>query len=155
MKRPALLITMLVFACVLAFAICHRLATQPLRAAPGDLPTELTWLRTEFQLDDATFAKARELHAAYEPRCMENCARIERLNARIHALATAPATRPEEMDSVLREAAELQRECRWQMWRHIDSVAALFPVETAQRYRELMARTLVAPGRPYRSTHAH
>lgn len=153
MKRPVLIFAALAFAAALAFTICHRMASRPLRA--GDIPSELAWLRAEFQLDDATFAKARALHAEYEPRCMESCARIERVNARIHALATTDGTQSEEMDAALRDAAELQRECRGQMWRHIESVAALFPPEQAGRYRQLMARAIILPGQPYRPAHAH
>ena len=155
MKRAGLILMPIAIAGLLVFALFHRLATQPLRAVPGDIPTELAWLRSEFQLDDATFEKARALHAEYEPRCMESCERIERVNTRIHSLATAGATTPETMDAALREAAELQRECRGQMWRHIESVAALFPPQQAQRYREMMARSVVQPGQPYHSTHAH
>lgn len=149
MRRAVLLIALLALAGVAAFAVCYRFAMRPVHVLPGDLPTELAWLRTEFRLDDATFAKVRALHESYEPRCMENCEKIARVNQRISALATKGAPAPAEMDAALAEAADLHRKCRGDMWRHIEEVAALLPAEKAQRYRAMMARVIVNPGVPY------
>ncbi len=154
MKRAGFLLALFTAASVVAFAVCYHFAMRPLRAMPGDLPTELAWLRTEFRLDDATFTKVRALHDAYEPRCMENCSEIARVNERIGALTMKGSPSAAEMDAVLAEAAELQRKCRGDMWRHIESVAALLPADKAQRYRAMMARAIVQPGLPYQPAHS-
>lgn len=155
MKRTALLLAMLAVAGVIAFAVCYRMAIRPLRALPAGVPTELAWLGAEFRLDEATFAKVRALHDAYEPRCMENCGKISRVNDRIATLVTSGSASAVEMDAALAEAAQLQRECRGDMWRHVESVAAVLSPDKAQRYRAMMARAIVQPGLPHEPAHPH
>lgn len=155
MKRAGFFLGLFLLMGLSAFVLCYRMATHPIREIPGDLPTELAWLRAEFHLDETTFAKVRALHDAYEPQCMENCERIVRVNERIGALATKGSPSVAEMDAVLAEAAELQRTCRGDMWRHIEAVAALLPPDKAQRYRTMMSHAIVQPGLPYPAALSH
>jgi len=152
MKRPALLFTLLLLGALAAFALCYRSAMRPINDLPPGVPAELAWLRAEFCIDDEAFAKVRALHEAYEPRCIENCAQIAAVNDRIRTLAAKAGASAAERDAALAEAANLQRKCRGEMWRHIDAVAVLLPVPQAQRYRAMMARALVNPGLPYPPT---
>src|SRR3954471_2036885 len=79
----------------------------------------MTWLRTEFALDDAHFEAIRKLHEDYGRVCGEHCAAINAAKER-HATAT--------------EIAALERTCVDAMTAHFHRVAALMPAKQGERY---------------------
>ena len=58
----------------------------PSHAADAD---EMAWLRREFRLTAAQAEKIGQLHAAYEPVCMEHCMQILATRKRMKGLADA------------------------------------------------------------------
>jgi uncharacterized membrane protein len=138
-----------------AFGLCYHWSMRPVKAVAQTPEAELAWLRVEFQLSDEQFRRIEALHRSYDKLCMENCQQIVAANDRARRLVLANATTTPEIDAALREAAELQRECRREMLQHIYDVAAVLPPEKAARYRQLMAERVVQPGLPHPAGHAH
>ncbi len=54
-----------------------------------DLP-ELEWVKKEFQLSDEQFAKVRELHIGYRPKCTEMCRRISEAQNKLMTMFVVP-----------------------------------------------------------------
>ena len=131
-----------------AFFLCAYLATQPLRAMSAEPDGELRWLKGEFQLSDAQFARVKALHAAYAPRCGRMCERIAQANARLEALIGANRGVTPELAAATNEAAAVQADCRREMLAHVYEVGEVMSPANRARYVEMMKRCIVQPGLP-------
>jgi hypothetical protein len=79
----------------------------------------MTWLRMEFQLNDAQFAAIKKLHDDYSRVCADHCAAIMAAEKR-----HAPKS----------EIAALEKTCVDAMTAHFQRVAALMPPGQSERY---------------------
>src|SRR6266536_1538867 len=97
MKRTASILLIGLVAAALAFAGAIRLLTVSHDSgAPGQAVPELAWLKQEFKLSDAEFARIASLHSSYAPRCESMCKMIDQKSAEItHLLAQTNAITPE------------------------------------------------------------
>ena len=122
------------------------------RKAPCDChPTavpELAWMRREYGLNDAQFQKVSELHAAYQPQCMEMCRRIDEQNDRLRQLLGATNVVTAEIKRSLVEAAQLRGECQAAMLRHFYEVSRAMPPGQGRRYLEWVQAQTLAPMQP-------
>lgn len=146
MKRGLLVILMALAAALGGYAIYFHRATaaaQAMLAQPGG---EMEWLRREFHLTDAQFARIREMHRAYAPKCGLMCARIADANARLDALIDASGAVTPEVAAALQESAAVQEECRRALLGHVYAVAAEMPPADGARYRRMMKARLIQPG---------
>jgi hypothetical protein len=103
-----------------------------------DSMPELAWLRTELQLSEAQFAKVKELHAAYRPKCMEMCRRISEAHEKIEVLAAANRVITPEYQAALKEHADIHVECQAAMLKHLYETAGTLREDQAKRYLEAM-----------------
>jgi len=78
-------------------ACCHSLEQSQ---AP-----ELAWLKAEFHLDDAEFARISQLHEAYLAGCAERCRLIDQKNEQLKRLLAATNTVTPEIQQTLAETA--------------------------------------------------
>ncbi|HYR57913.1 MAG TPA: periplasmic heavy metal sensor [Chthoniobacteraceae bacterium] len=142
---------LLVIALTLAAALggyfsYYRCATARTQAMLTRADGGMEWLRDEYHLSDAQFARVRQVHADYAPKCDLNCGRIAKANARLGALIEANKTFTPELDAAMNECATVQAECRRALLRHIYEVSAEMSPADGARYVQMMAARIVEPG---------
>jgi hypothetical protein len=105
---------------------CHQLAQ--------DQAPELAWLREEFHLTPAEFARISDLHATYLAGCAERCQRIDEKNAHLRHLLAATNIITPEIAQTLQEAALLRADCQKKMLEQFYAVSQTMPPEQGARY---------------------
>ena len=134
------LLTTLAVLAVIAAATCfatYRLAGDPGVRAAVEKRDAMEWLRTDFQLTDAQFAKIKQLHESYSILCEKHCvdimdagrARDDLRKTSAHAAALAAANKRVE---------ELRVVCETAISAHVRQCAAEMSPEAGQRYLALV-----------------
>ncbi len=95
---------------------------------------ELAWLKKEFKLSDAEFARISELHAAYLPQCAARCQRIEEQNQKLKQLFSQASAVTPEIQNLLNERARMRADCEAEMMKHFIAVSKTMPAEEGRRY---------------------
>ena len=131
------------------FFLCYRAGTRPMRQLVAQEGGEMGWLAREFRLTTEQTQRIGQLHSDYEPRCAEMCRKIADNNTRLDRLMITNHERTPEMDTLLRESADIQVECRREILAHIYAVAAVMSPEQATRYLALMKMQVLQPGSPH------
>jgi hypothetical protein len=130
----AVIVTLAAVACV----ITYRLSVDPEVKAAVDKRDAMEWLRTDFDLSDAQFAKIKQLHDSYSLVCEKHCNDImDAARARDALKASAGA------DSVALAAAEkrvqeLRQICETAIAAHVRQCAAEMSPAAGQRYLALV-----------------
>lgn len=138
MRRTVLNILVAVVLLTGAFAVCYFVGAKA-RVSPA--PTdELAWLRDEFRLSDAEFARIRQLHDGYMPRCDEMCRRIGAANRELSELLSASSNVTAAVTQKLAEVSALRAECQGNMLRHFFEVSHAMPPAQGDRYLAEMKR---------------
>lgn len=101
---------------------------------------DLSWLRTEFHLNNAEMARIRQLHNGYQPQCRETCAKIAAEKSELATLLGGSTNVTAEAQAKLDEIAELRAQCQAQMLRHFIAVSRMMPSEEGKRYLAEMKR---------------
>lgn len=138
MKKPFLIILLLLLAGAAAFCLTHSFRTAEPKAALLNKMPELAWVRSELKLTDEQFAKVSELHAAYRPKCEEMCRRILEAHRKLDSLAAKDSVVTEEMRAAIREHANIHAECQEAMLKHLYQTADLLDSQQAAKYLETM-----------------
>jgi hypothetical protein len=134
MRRPLAIILLGLAVAIGAYCALYFSRTRAARAiASGDAP-ELAWLKTEFDLSDAEFARIRQLHEGYLPQCAAMCAKIAGANSDLEALVAQTNTVTPEISAKLAEIGRLRQECQTQMLKHFFAVSQSMPPEQGRRY---------------------
>jgi regulator of replication initiation timing len=134
MKKGATILLLGLLVCAAAFAGFYYFGTARCRTMMSQPQPELAWLKRQFKLGDAEFARITELHEAYLPQCRERCRRVEQLNEQLRQLlAQAGAVTP-EIRTLLAERAKMRAECETEMLKHFLAVSRTMPAEQGQRY---------------------
>lgn len=132
-KSGAILLLGLVLA-VAGFAGFYYRGTAHCRAMMRQPQPELAWLKEEFKLSDAEFARVTQSHDAYLPKCRERCRRIEEQNAKLRELLAQSGTVTPEIQAVLTERARMRSDCEAEMLQHFLEVSRMMPPEQGRRY---------------------
>ena|ERR1700737_1337443 len=130
---------------VIAFEWCNFFATRDLREMAAAPNGGLEWLRREFHLSDAQFAKIATLQSAYTPVCDEMCRRIMEANSKLDRLVSENHEVTPDLAAAIREAGLVQEECRQQMLAQIYQVSAQMNPVDAQNYLRLMKSRVIQP----------
>ena len=101
---------------------------------------DLTWLRTEFHLNDAEMARMQQLHESYLPQCAKMCALIAAKKAEVQAALNNRTNVTAEAQKELTELGELRAQCQAQMLRHFIAVSEEMPPTQGHRYLAKMER---------------
>jgi hypothetical protein len=134
MRRGVLILTFGLVVGALAYCGVYLLGTARPRALMQSAQPELAWLKHEFNLSDAEFARVSQLHAGYLPQCKVRCLRIDELNDKLsQALAEAKDLTP-EIEAFLKERAHMRALCQTEMLRHFFEVSRTMPPEQGRRY---------------------
>lgn len=121
-----------------AFAVCYFVGAKT-RVSPASTD-ELVWLRDEFRLGDAEFARIRQLHDGYMPKCDEMCRRIGTANRELSELLAANTNVTAAVTQKLAEVSALRAECQANMLRHFFEISHAMPPAQGDRYLAEMKR---------------
>lgn len=145
MNRPLIILLLGILIAVAGFWGIYYSRTADTRALlASDIP-ELAWLKHEFNLSDAEFKRISELHESYLPRCADMCRRIAEKNSEIGKAIVASERLTSEIETKLREAAELRAECQAAMLKHFFEVSQTMPAEQGRRYLEWVQEKTFPP----------
>ncbi len=132
-------------AALIAFCGTNFFGTRDLREMTKAPNGELEWLRREFHLSDAQFAKIEALHSAYTPVCDEMCRRIMEANSKLDRLLSQNREVTPELEAAIREAGLVQEDCHKQMLAHIYRVSAQMNPVDGENYLRLMKSRVIQP----------
>jgi hypothetical protein len=134
MKKGAAILLLGVLLGAAGFIGFYYLGTTACRDMMREPQPELAWLRQEFKLSDAEFARISELHAAYLPQCATRCQRISEQNEKLQELFPLATNLTSEIQELLVERARLRANCEAEMMRHFLEVSRTMPPEQGRRY---------------------
>jgi len=134
MKRGALILALGVALCATAFCGFYYAGTASRRGMLREPQPELAWLKQEFHLGDAEFARITQMHEAYLPQCQERCQRIAEQTRRLQSLLAETNTMTPEIQALLLERAKTRAECETAMLNHFLAVSQTMPPEQGRRY---------------------
>jgi hypothetical protein len=134
MKKGARILLLGLVLGAAGFAACYYLCTASCRSLMREPQPELAWLKREFKLSDAEFARISQLHAAYLPQCAARCQRIEAATLKLQALLAQATNVTSEIQSLLAERATLRADCEGEMMKHFLAVSRTMPPEQGRRY---------------------
>ena len=119
MRRRLILAAIALAAAMVSFAVFYEIADRPaVRRAAAEGNT-MEWLRADFHLNDAQFAKIAKLHADFGKVCTQHCMAI--MQARQSHASQEQITR-------------LENVCVNSMLNHFREVAACMSPEEGDRY---------------------
>jgi len=134
----------LILAAALAWGVGHWCIMRCVPETSAPAADTLAWMQREFRLDDATFAKVKAAHEAYQPQCGELCLAIAKANVRLRTLLEQSRRMTPELESAIREAQLRHADCHTAMLRHIYETAALLPADAAPQYLQAVTGQLLA-----------
>ncbi len=134
MKKGFLILLVGLLLGTAGFCAFYYLGTAPSREMLRNPQPELAWLKKEFKISDAEFARISELHAAYLPRCAERCRAIEEQNQKLRALIAQATNMTPEIQGVLTARARMRADCEAEMMKHFLDVSRTMPPEQGRRY---------------------
>jgi len=117
-----------------AFSGFYYVGTAPCRALLNEPQPELAWLKREFKLSDAEFARVTKLHEAYLPQCRQRCLLIADQDRRLQQLLATATTMTPEIRNLLLERARTRADCEAEMLNHFLAVSRTMPPEQGRRY---------------------
>jgi hypothetical protein len=94
----------------------------------------LLWLKSEYQLDDATFSKVSALHTSYYRECEQRCHLLETVNNQLLKDAVMVKDLVPAVEAELAKEDALCHDCRQAMLKHLYAVAHLMPAEAGKRF---------------------
>jgi len=145
MKRAALILVVGLLAAVGGYCTLYYCGTRPQRHMLESPAPELAWLRKEFNLSDAEFARVAELHEGYMPRCAELCRQIAKKNAELRQLLAGTNVDAKAVEQKLKEAGELRVQCQKNMFNHFLEVSHQMPPEQGRRYLQWVQQKTLTP----------
>lgn len=134
MKKAALIQSLGLLLATAGFSGFYYLGTASCRDMMRRPQPELAWLKKEFKLSDAEFARVSQLHAAYLPQCALRCRRIEEQNQKLKQLSSQATTVTPEIQSLLADRAKMRADCEAEMMKHFQNVSRAMPPEQGRRY---------------------
>jgi len=134
MKKSILI---LLLGCLLGgagFSGFYYFGTADCRWMMNEPQPELAWLKKEFKLSDAEFARISQLHAAYMPQCAVRCQHIGAQNQKLRELFAQSTNVTPEIQALLTERAKTRADCEAEMMKHFLEVSRTMPPEEGKRY---------------------
>ncbi|HYD85419.1 MAG TPA: hypothetical protein VEA63_15240, partial [Opitutus sp.] len=116
----ALLAAVAAITCVITF----RLSGDPGVKAAVEQRNALEWLRTDFDLDAAQFAKIKQLHESYSLVCEDHCRAIQEAQQVRRALKASGSATPDALATADRRVEELRQICETAIAAHVRECAA-------------------------------
>ncbi|MCW5555513.1 MAG: hypothetical protein KIS67_25540 [Verrucomicrobiae bacterium] len=134
MRRGLQILGLGVAVAALAYLCVYFAGTSRTRAMLDSPQPELAWLKQEFKLSDAEFARLSELHNGYLPKCAERCRQIAEANGRLEQVLRGASELTPEVRTLLSERARMRADCQAEMLAHFFEVSRAMPPEQGRRY---------------------
>jgi hypothetical protein len=128
-----------------AYFGCYFMGTAGSHSMEHQPEPELAWLQAEFHLSDVEFKRVCEMHDAYLAGCSERCRRIDEKNEQLKALLARTNAVTPEIETALKEAAQLRAECQKQMLQHFYDLSRTMPPEQGKRYLSWVHGQTISP----------
>ncbi len=145
MTKGLLIIALAIAVAVGGYFTYYRCATAPTQAMLSGSEGEMEWLRREYHLTDAQFARIQQIHREYAPKCELMCGKIGKAKARLDQLILASRIYTPEVAAAMKECLAVQGECRQALLMHVYAVSAEMPPADGARYLEMMKARIVEP----------
>jgi hypothetical protein len=142
-KRPLLILVIVVLAGSALFAGSYFMSRRVCETCGTRSTDNLDWLREEFHLSDAEMARMHELHDGYMPKCGEMCAQIAAKKLELDEALAGTTNISSVATQKLTELAILRSQCQAQMLQHFIEVSQAMPPEQGRRYLAEMERLTV------------
>src|SRR5260221_5686539 len=94
---------------------------------------ELAWLKLEYHLSDAEFARVSELHEQYLAGCAERCHQIDLKNQELARLLALTNNGTPDIEKALADTAQLRAQCQSKTLAHFYQASRTIPPEQDQR----------------------
>lgn len=144
MKRSLLILFGGLVLGALAYAGMYRAGTAESCCMTESKAPELAWLKQEFHLSEAEFARISELHEQYLSGCAERCHQIDLKNQELAKLLAATNNVTPQIQQALADAAQLRAQCQSQMLQHFYEVSRTMPADEGKRYLDwVQSKTLL------------
>jgi Spy/CpxP family protein refolding chaperone len=153
MKKGALILLLGLLLGAAGFSGFYFLGTALGRGLMRGPQPELAWLKQEFGLSDAEFARICALHEAYLPQCAERCRVTEQQNRKLKELLAQDATITPEIENLLAERAKNRAQCEVEMLKHFQEVSRAMPPEQGRRYLAWVQEQTVLRGSAMENRH--
>ena len=153
MKKAGLILLLGLVVSTAAFSGFYYFGTASCRALARDPQPELAWLKKEFKLSDAEFARIVKLHEAYLPQCAQRCLRIAEQNRKLEQLLSQASSLTPEIQNVLAERAKTRADCEAEMLQHFLEVSRTMPPEQGRRYLEWVEQQTFLSGQAMEERH--
>lgn len=128
------------------FSRSHQ-GTQAHDTLLDSLP-ELAWVQENLDLTDDQFAKVRELHVAYRPRCESLCHELMSAREKVEALAKRSGRVSGELEDAIRHHALVKARCQQAMLDHLYQTAGVLQQDQARRFLDIMLPYALDPANP-------
>jgi hypothetical protein len=136
-----------------AFAGFYYVGTASSRTLMSEPQPELAWLKKEFKLTDAEYARITKLHEAYLPKCAERCKRIAEQDRRLEQMLFKTEAITPEIENLLAERAKTRADCEAEMLRHFLEVSRTMPPEEGRRYLQWVEQQTCLSGQAMEQRH--
>jgi small-conductance mechanosensitive channel len=134
MKKSAIILLLGLLACTAAFAGFYYFGMAGCRGLMRQPQPELAWLRKEFHLSDAEFARISQLHQAYLPQCRQRCRLVQQQDGKLQQLLAQAKTVTPEIQTLLADRAKTRADCEAEMLKHFLAVSRTMPPDQGRRY---------------------
>ncbi len=134
MKKSGFILVLGLMLGAAAFAGIYYATTASSRRMLSDPRPELAWLKTEFHLSEAEFARISKLHEAYLPQCEARCRLIQEQNQRLEKLLGGTTSVTPQIQEILLERAKTRAQCEAEMLKHFLAVSRTMPPDEGRRY---------------------
>jgi outer membrane murein-binding lipoprotein Lpp len=134
MKRTWFILVAGIIAACAAYFCSYYAGTSHRHHLESTQEPELAWLKQEFQLSDAEFARIRQMHESYLAGCADRCRLIDEKNSELKRLLAVTNQVTPQIQAALAESARLRAECQRQMLQHFFQVSQTMPPEQGRRY---------------------
>jgi hypothetical protein len=125
----------------LAATVCFvtfRMSADPQVKAAVERRDAMEWLRADFNLSDAQFAKIKQLHDSYSVVCEKHCQDIMDAAQARDALKSTPSADPKAVAAAEKRVEELRQICETAIAAHVRQCAAEMSAPARERYLALV-----------------
>jgi hypothetical protein len=108
--------------------------------------SSMSWLLTEFALDDQQARTVEQIHKQYQTECAVMCAQIAETDDKLTKLISDAQQVTPEIQNAIVESDRLRSECRLKMLEHFYRIAAELPAQRRAEYLRLVRPVVLRPG---------
>lgn len=116
----------------------------------------MQWLKKEFGLNDAQFARIVALHDAYGAKCGAMCSEIIKANNKLEILLqSSRGVVTSEIKAAMADVSAADLTCRQNMLEHIYAVSREMSPVNGERYRKMMEAQILQRDMQHRNLTPH